>query len=45
MAYPKEAFTTPKGNLKWAFVDGLGKETKKDSGLYKYSVVVKVHED
>jgi len=45
MAYPKEKFTTPKGNLKWAFVDGLGKETKKNSGEYKYSVVIKAHED
>ena len=40
----KIAFTTPKGNLKWAFVDGMGKETEKNSGKYKFSVVVKVAE-
>ena len=38
MAYAKEKFTTPKGNLKWAFVTGEG---RKD----KFSVVVKVHKD
>ena len=41
----KIQFTTPKGNLKWAFVSGMGKETEKNSGKYKYSVVVKAHED
>ena len=40
----KEKFITPKGNLKWAFVTGKGKETEKNSGKYKYSVVVKVLE-
>lgn len=45
MAHAKEAFTTPKGNLKWTFVDGQGKETEKDSGQYKYQTVVRVHED
>ncbi len=45
MSLAKEKFTTPRGNLKWAFIDGLGKETEKNSGKYKYSVVVKVHED
>lgn len=38
MAYPKVKWTTPKGNLKWAFVTGDG---RKD----KFSVVVKVHKD
>ena len=37
--YPKVKFTTPKGNLKWAFVTGKGKED--DKGGYKYSVVAK----
>lgn len=45
MAHAKEAFTTPKGNLKWAFVDGQGKETEQGSGEYKYQVTVKAHED
>jgi len=40
--HAKEAYTSPKGNLKWAFVDGMGKETEKNSGKYKYSVVVKL---
>lgn len=40
--YEKEAFTTPKGNLKWAFVEGKGKES---DGKYKYQVVVKAHQD
>jgi len=35
--YAKEAFTTPKGNLKWAFITGDG---RKD----KYSIVVSVPE-
>lgn len=35
--FPKEAFTSPKGNLKWAFITGEG---RKD----KYSVVVSVPE-
>ena len=35
--YAKEAFTSPKGNLKWAFITGEG---RKD----KYSVVVSVPE-
>ncbi len=35
--YGKEQFTSPKGNLKWAFIDGDG---RKD----KYSVVVSVPE-
>lgn len=35
--YPKEAFTSPKGNLKWCFITGEG---RKD----KYSVVVSVPE-
>ena len=35
--YGKEAFTSPKGNLKWAFITGDG---RKD----KYSVVVSVPE-
>ena len=43
MAYAKEKYTTPKGNLKWAFVDGTGKE--QDDGSHKYSVVVKTHKD
>jgi len=42
MALAKFKFTTPKGNLKWAFVDGKGKETEQGSGKFKYSVVVKV---
>ena len=42
MALAKEKFTTPKGNLKWAFVSGKGKE--QDNGDFKYSVVVKVAE-
>jgi len=41
----KIKFTTPKGNLKWAFVTGKGKETEKNSNKYKYSVVVKAHQD
>ena len=41
----KEKFITPKGNLKWTFVTGQGKETEKNSGKYKYSTVVKAHED
>jgi len=40
--HAKEAYTSPKGNLKWAFVDGQGKETERGSGKYKYSVVVKL---
>ena len=36
--YANEKATTPKGNLKWAFVTGEG---RKD----KFSVVVKVHKD
>ena len=40
--YPREAFTSPKGNLKWAFVDGQGKEN--DKGEYKYQVVVSAPE-
>jgi hypothetical protein len=40
----KEAFTTPRGNLKWTFVDGLGKETEQGSGEYKYQTVVRVAE-
>ena len=40
--HAKEAITTPKGNLKWTFIDGLGKETEKNSGKYKYQTVVKV---
>jgi len=36
--YAKEAFTSPKGNLKWCFVTGEG---RKD----KYSVVVSVPEE
>ncbi len=43
--YAKEAFTTPKGNLKWAFVTGQGKETEKGSGKFKYQVVVAVPEE
>ena len=42
MGYPKEAYTTPKGNLRWAFVDGKGKENKKKPGEFKYQVVVSV---
>jgi len=42
MALAKEKFTTPKGALKWAFIDGKGKETEQGSGKFKYSVVVKV---
>ena len=42
--YAKESFTSPKGNLKWTFVDGLGKETEKNSGEYKFQTVVKVAE-
>ena len=37
MAHPKEAFTSPKGNLKWCFITGEG---RKD----KYSAVVSVPE-
>ena len=46
MAYAKENFTTPKGNLKWAFVDGKGKEVKQKNApsTYKYQVVVSVPE-
>ena len=40
----KEQFTSPKGNLKWAFVTGQGKETEKNSNKYKYQVVVSVDE-
>lgn len=36
--YAKEAFTSPKGNLKWAFVTGEGRKGK-------YSVVVCVPEE
>ena len=36
--YAKEKYTTPKGNLKWAFITGEG---RKD----KYSIVVSAHED
>ena len=43
--YTKEAFTTPKGSLKWCFVTGQGKETEKNSGKYKYQVVVSVPEE
>ena len=39
---PKEAYTTPRGNLLWTFIDGKGKETEKNSGKYKYQTVVKV---
>lgn len=35
--YAKEAFTSPKGNLKWAFITGEGRKGK-------YSVVVSVPE-
>jgi len=46
MSLAKEKFTTPKGNLKWAFVSGKGKETENNGVItYKYSVAVKVHED
>lgn len=37
MSYPKEAFTSPKGDLKWAFITGEGRKGK-------YSVVVSVPE-
>ena len=40
--HAKEAITTPKGNLKWTFIDGLGKETENGSKKYKYQTVVKV---
>ena len=40
--HAKEAWTSPKGNLKWTFIDGKGKETKKNSGNYKYQTVVKL---
>lgn len=43
MALAKENFKSPKGNLKWAFVTGKGKED--DKGNFKYSVVVKVPEE
>ena len=43
MALPKIKFTTPKGNLKWAFITGKGKEG--DNGSHKYSTVVKAHKD
>jgi hypothetical protein len=36
--YGKEAFTSPKGNLKWAFITGEGRKKK-------YSVVVSVPEE
>lgn len=35
MAYDKEAFTSPKGNLKWAFISGDGRK-----GKYSVAVVV-----
>ena len=37
MAYPKEAFTSPKGNMKWAFISGEGRKGK-------YSIVISVPE-
>jgi len=40
--HAKENFTSPKGNLKWAFITKQGKETEQGSGKYKYSIVVKV---
>jgi len=44
--YPKVPFITPKGNLKWAFVTGKGKESENNGvKTYKYSVVVKAHKD
>ena len=45
MALPKEKFTTPRGNTKWCFVDGKGKETENGSNKFKYSVVIKAHKD
>ena len=41
----KEKFTSPKGNLKWCIITGKGKETEKNSGKFKYQVVVKAHKD
>jgi len=40
----KIKFTSPKGNMKWSFISGLGKETEANSGKYKYSVVISVPE-
>jgi len=38
MSYAKEAFTSPKGNMKWAFITGEG---RKD----KFSIVISCHKD